>query len=176
MDWQKIIEQAIALFFPLIVVFVFIYYMLKAFFDQFEKQRKQEMAQRTSKTLLPLKFQAYERITLFLERIKPESMVIRVAQPGMTTFELQRALTESVREEYEHNLSQQIYVSSQAWAMVVGARQSMMQLITSTAAKYGADDLYVEYATELLNEFASAGNDPVTLALTYIQKEAKELM
>jgi len=176
MDWQKIIEQSIALLFPLIIVFLFIYYMLKAFFDQFEKQRKQELLNRISTETIPLKLQAYERLTLFLERIKPESMVIRVVQPGMTTMGLQRALTDAVREEFEHNLSQQIYISSEAWAMVVAARQSMIQLITTTAAQNKSDDLYIEYATDLLNEYASVNDDPVTLALTYLQREAKELL
>jgi hypothetical protein len=176
MDWQKIIEQSIALLFPLIIVFLFIYYMLKAFFDQFEKQRKQELLNRISTDTIPLKLQAYERLTLFLERIKPESMVIRVVQPGMTTMGLQRALTDAVREEFEHNLSQQIYVSSEAWSMVVAARQSMIQLITTTVAQNKSDDLYIEYATDLLNEYASVNDDPVTLALTYLQREAKELL
>jgi len=176
MDWQKIIEQSIALLFPLIIVFLFVYYMLKAFFDQFEKQRKQELLSRISSETIPLRLQAYERLSLFLERIKPESMVIRVAEAGMTTIGLQRALTEAVREEFEHNLSQQIYVSSEAWSMVVAARQSMMQLITTTAGQNKSDDLYVEYATDLLNEYASVNDDPVTLALSYLQKEAKELL
>jgi hypothetical protein len=79
---KKIIEQAIALLFSAYCSFVFLYYMLKAFFDQFEKQRKQEMAHRTSKRYCHLSFRHTMRITLFLERIlKPESMVIRVAQP-----------------------------------------------------------------------------------------------
>ena len=79
MDWQKIIEQSIAMLFPLIIVFVFVYYMLKSFFDQFEKQRQQELRVKFSEETLPLRLQAYERLTLFLERIKPESMIIRVA-------------------------------------------------------------------------------------------------
>jgi hypothetical protein len=176
MDWQKIIEQSIALLFPLLIVFIFIYYMLKAFFDQFEKQRKQELLNRISTETVPLRLQAYERLTLFLERIKPESIVIRVAQPGMTTRDLQRALTEAVREEFEHNLSQQIYISPEAWAMVVTARQSIIQLITNTAGQNKSEELYVEYATDLLNEFASVSDDPVTLALGFLQREARELM
>jgi hypothetical protein len=150
--------------------------MLKAFFDQFEKQRKQELLSRISSETIPLKLQAYERLSLFLERIKPESMIMRAAEAGMTTMGLQRALSDMVREEFEHNLSQQIYVSAEAWSMVVTARQSIIQLITITAGQNKSDDLYVEYATDLLNEYASSNNDPITLALSYLQKEAKELL
>jgi hypothetical protein len=176
MDFQKIIEQSIALLFPLLIIFFFIYYMLKAFFDQFEKQRKQELLVRFSKETLPLRLQAYERLALLLERIKPESMVMRVTRPGMTTLELEKILLENVREEFEHNLSQQIYVSPEAWYMVVSARQTMIQLITSTAEENNPDGLYVEYATDLLKEFATINDDTISNALKYLQKEAKEIM
>lgn len=176
MNWQKIIEQSIALLFPLIIVFLFVYYMLKSFFDQFEKQRKQELRVKFSEETLPLRLQAYERIILFLERVKPESMVMRIARPDMTTLDLQRALLQNIREEYEHNLSQQIYLSSEAWSMVVAARQSIIQLVSSSASDYKPDQPYMEYATDLLEEFASISDDPITLAIGFVQKEAKEMM
>lgn len=176
MNWQKIIEQSIALLFPLIIVFIFVYYMLKSFFDQFEKQRKQELRVKYSEETLPLRLQAYERIILFMERIKPESLVMRLAKPEMTTRDLQRALLQNIREEFEHNLSQQIYVSSEAWSMVVAARQSIIQLVSTTAEEEKPDAPYMEYATDLLEEFASISDDPITLAIQFVQNEAKEIM
>jgi hypothetical protein len=176
MDWTKIIEQSIALLFPLIIIFLFVYYMLKSFFDQFEKQQKQELRRKFSKESLPLRLQAYERITLLLERIKPESMIMRIVQPNTTTSELQRSLLENIRNEFEHNLSQQIYVSEEAWLMVVAARQSMIQLVGSIALNIDPNLPYMEYATDLLDEFASSNNDPISLAINFIQKEAKDIM
>ncbi len=176
MDWQKIVEQSIALLFPLIIVFFFIYYMLKAFFDQFEKQRKQEFRMKFSEESFPIRLQAYERLTMFLERIKPESMVMRIAKAGMSTVDLQKALLENIREEYEHNLSQQIYVSPQAWAHVNAAKQSIIQLVSTSAAEFKPDALFTNYATDLLEEFASISDDPITVALQFIQNEAREII
>lgn len=176
MNWQLIIEHTIALLFPLIVIFLFVYYMLKSFFDQFEKQRKQEIRVKFSEETLPLRLQAYERLVLFLERIKPESLVMRTAQNGMSTAALQRGMIENMREEFEHNLSQQIYVSAEAWAMLVAARQSMMQLISSMSDEHHADAPYMEYATDLLGEFAQSSDDPIRAAIMFIQQEARELM
>jgi hypothetical protein len=176
MNWHKIIEQTIALLFPLIIVFFFVYYMLKSFFDQFDKQRQQEIRLKNSGDTLPLKLQAYERIILFLERIRPESMVIRIAYPEMTTMELQRALLQNIRDEYEHNLSQQIYLSAEAWSMVVAARQSMIQLVSSMASELQPNQPYMEYATNLLDEYGSINDDPVTNAIAFVQSEAKEMM
>lgn len=176
MDWHKIIEQTIALLFPLIIVFLFVYYMLKSFFDQFDKQRQQEIRLKNSEDTLPLRLQAYERIILLLERIKPESMVIRLARPDMTTMELQRALLQNIRDEYEHNLSQQIYLSAEAWSMVVAARQSMIQLVGSMASEHQPNEPYMDYATSLLDEYGSISDDPVTNAIAFVQSEAKEMM
>lgn len=176
MDWQKIIEQSIALLFPLIAIFAFVYYMLKSFFDQFEQQRKQDLRVKFAEETLPLRLQAYERLTIFLERIKPESLVMRQAENEMTCLDLQKALLQNIRDEFEHNLSQQIYVSSESWSMVVAAKQSMIQLVSSVASEIKPDAPYMEYATDILDEFASVSDDPVTLALQFLQKEAKEIM
>lgn len=176
MDWQKIVEQSIALLFPLIIVFLFVYYMLKSFFDQFEKQRKQETRMKFSEETLPIRLQAYERVTLFLERMKPELMIMRLAQPNMNTVDLQQAILENIRSEYEHNLSQQIYLSSEAWAHVIAARQSMIQLVSTSASNEKPDAPYMEYATSLLEEYGSINDDPTSLAIKFLQEEVKEIL
>jgi hypothetical protein len=176
MNWQTIIEQSIAMLFPIALVFLFVYYMLKSFFDQFNRQRKQELRVKFNEETLPIRLQAYERIILFLERIKPESLVMRLAANNMKTIDLQRAMLENIREEYEHNLSQQIYLSHDAWKMVTAAKQSMVQLVSSTADEHNPDSPYMEYATDILDEYSSISDDPVSIAIQYIQKEAKELM
>ncbi len=176
MDWIKILEFSMSMLLPLAIIFLFVYYMLKAFFDQFEKNRKQEFRMKFSEQILPLRLQAYERLALLLERIRPESMILRLTQPGMTVFELQKALLHTIREEYEHNLSQQIYVSPTAWAMVNAARQSMLQLVSATANELKPDDQAGELATEILDEYASISDDPLTVALAFINNEAKEIL
>lgn len=176
MDWSLILQQITVAFVPLIVVFFFVYRMMKSFFEQFENQRKHDLRIRFSQEILPIKLQAYERIALLLERITPESMIMRVNQSGMTVLDLQKALLASIREEFEHNMSQQIYVSGQAWAMVTAARQSMVQLISETAAELKPSDSANELATDLLTEFASISDDPLTLAKSFIREEVKSVL
>lgn len=176
MDWQKILELSMSMLVPLAIVFLFVYYMLKAFFDQFEKNRRQEFRMKFSDQIMPVRLQAYERLTLLLERIRPESMIMRVTRPGMTVLDLQKVLLQTIRDEYEHNLSQQIYVSSTAWAMVNAARQSMLQLVSATANGLQPDEAAQELATDILDEYASISDDPLTVALNYINNEVKELL
>lgn len=176
MNWPTVFQQIIISFVPLLIVFVFIYQMMKSFFAQFDNQRKQELRLRFSQETLPIRLQAYERMALLLERITPESMIMRTMQPGMNVLDLQKALVNSIREEFEHNLSQQIYISSNAWALVTAARQSMIQLIGETAAELQSNDQANQLATDILTEFANSKNDPLTLAKALLREEVKEIL
>ena len=103
-------------------------------------------------------------------------MVLRLVVDNMTVIELQKALLQNIREEYEHNLSQQIYLSAEAWKMVVAARQSIIQLVSTTASEHQPNASYMEYATDLLDEFASSNDDPVSSAINFIEKEVKDIL
>ena len=115
-------------------------------------------------------------MALLLERITPESMIMRTMQPGMNVLDLQKALVNSIREEFEHNLSQQIYISANAWAMVTAARQSMIQLIGETASELNQSDNCSKLATDVLTEYANAKNDPLALAKALLREEVKEIL
>lgn len=176
MNWPTVFQQIIVSFVPLLIVFIFIYQMMKSFFAQFDNQRKQEIRLRFSQETLPIRLQAYERIALLLERVTPESMIMRTMQPGMNVLDLQKALVNSIREEFEHNLSQQIYISANTWAMVTAARQSMIQLIGETASELPSNDQASRLATEILTEFANSKNDPLSLAKALLREEVKEIL
>jgi len=86
---------------------------------------KQEMV----KQHLPLRLSAYERLVLFLERISPEQLLMRIPPQNLRAGEFRRALTAEIRAEYEHNLAQQIYVSPQGWQALVQAKEAILTLI-----------------------------------------------
>ncbi len=78
-----------------------------------QDKRRQEVTLQSTRIVTPIKLQAYERIILFLERISMESLLVRVSSPEITASQLQTSLLATVRSEFEHNLSQQIYMSPQ---------------------------------------------------------------
>ena len=92
---------------------------------------KKEHANKT----LPLRLQAYERLTLLLERIELSNLVVRVYKNGMNLKLLHAQLINNIRQEYEHNLSQQLYVSSQSWEAVVKAREEATNFINMAASQ-----------------------------------------
>ena len=93
---------------------------------------KMELKVQALKIIMPLKVQAYERFLLYLERVQLPQLVKRVYVPGMEkgTFHLQ--LLQNVREEFEHNLAQQLYVANSTWNAVVNAKEELVNQINTT--------------------------------------------
>jgi hypothetical protein len=83
--------------------------------------------------VMPLRLQAYERMALFLERIDPNQLVLRIHAPGLTVAEEQNLLMTAIRSEYEHNISQQIYISNETWKSITDAMDDVITIINTVA-------------------------------------------
>lgn len=153
---------------PSLLVFITVYYVLKQFLDNQYQLRLLDLRKEQQSQTLPLKLQAYERLSLFCERISPESLVLRLRTPGMTPNQLRYALLMAVHKEYEHNLSQQVYVSEQLWEIIRISKNEIIGLISSID---GGDDLdsFVGNLLKLADERMALS---LHKALTAIKKEA----
>lgn len=119
--------------------------------------RNQDTAVRPSsdpaQTLLQLKLLAYERVILFIERMKPDSLVPRTVNVRLTAREYQRLLLNEIRQEYEYNLSQQLYVSETIWSVVTDFKNNITTLINTSAAACGADEPAGKLAKKILEDY-----------------------
>jgi hypothetical protein len=161
---------------PSLVVFATTYYMVMKYFDSEEKKRKQQIFINNQNMIIPLRLQAYERMILFLERISPESLIIRVNKPGFTCQQLQSELLNAIRSEYEHNYSQQIYVSQGAWEMLKNARGRTIQLINMMAEKVQADSPSINLSRAILEIIVDQEKIPASDAINFIKKEFGQLL
>ena len=93
---------------------------------------KYELKVQALKIIMPLKVQAYERFLLYLERVQLPQLVKRVYTPGMEKGAFHLQLIQNVREEFEHNLAQQLYVSNSTWNAVVNAKEELVNQINTT--------------------------------------------
>ena len=159
---------------PSIVVLICSYLTIRQFNDREDVRLHAQLSASTVKTTTPIRLAAYERIVLFLERITPESIMRRVLQPNMTSKELLTALIITVRTEFEHNLSQQIYISSDAWVSVKQAKESMIQLYTAAAQRFENNAKASELAQTIIEMYASVEESPVTIAIEKIKQEISE--
>lgn len=157
---------------PAGAVFAAAYFLVKRFLDNDQKRREHELKKSTLGTITPLKIQAYERIVILLERINPNSLVIRVNKNGMSARQLHQELVASVKSEYEHNLSQQIYLSIGAWELVKTSKEEIIQLINISSSKVAPDANSSELAIMILNICSNLGKKlPSDVAIEYIKRE-----
>ena len=157
----------------------YIYYLLtKRYFDNQQKTQMLQMRidehREAVKLVTPIRLQAYERMALYLERISPESLVLRCYQPGMDTKLLQGVMTKTIRDEWEHNLSQQVYISSEAWTRIRHAKDEMMGIINSAAITIPEDADPTRLASAIFATIAT-GQLPTASAVEYLKQEMREL-
>lgn len=162
---------------PAGAVFAAAYFLVNRFLDNDQKRREHELKKSSQALVTPLKIQAYERIVIFLERINPNSLVIRVNKNGMSSRQLHNELVVAVKTEFEHNLSQQIYVSHATWELVKNAKEEVIQLINIASSKVSVDVPSNELAITILNATANLNKKlPNEIALDYLKKEISSVL
>ena len=121
---------------------------------------------------LPLRLQAYERMALFLERIDPNQLVLRIHTSGLTVAQEQNLLLTAIRSEFEHNLSQQIYLSDQVWAKVCDAKGDIEAIINTVAGDYDKNADSREFAETVLT--VSSQKPVVELAIQILKADMQK--
>jgi hypothetical protein len=161
---------------PALIVFLTAYFILKNMIASDQDRRRQELILQNGRTVMPIRLQAYERIILFLERISLESMLVRVSTPDMTSGQLHSALLSTIRSEFEHNLSQQIYMTQQAWEVVKNARSNMIKIINSEAEKMAANSTGMALSKRLLETVMELDKEPTRVAIDFIKAEVGRII
>jgi len=123
--------------------------------------------------VLPLRLQAYERMALFLERIEPNQLVMRIHSGGLTVAEEQNLLLTSIRSEFEHNLSQQIYISTPVWNKISDAKDDIIDIINAVAANFPSDSESFPFAEALLT--AAAEKPVVQQAMAVLKADLQNM-
>jgi hypothetical protein len=160
---------------PALVVFLTVYFVLKFYFDYKHKEGRQEILRKEQDIILPVRLQAYERMVLFLERISPVQAVFRVVEPDMSPAHLQAALVQAIREEFEHNIAQQIYISPEAWGLVRNAREETVRLINTAFISMNEKSTANDLAKTILENWSVMEKNPVQSAVDYLKNEVRQL-
>ncbi len=156
---------------PALIVAGAMYYLVQKHFERDYKMRLLELKQKNTEVVLPIRLQAYERVILLLERITPSNMLLRVSPSGQSASEYHRLLLSDIRNEFNHNMSQQLYMSEQAWQQVKHAKEGVVNLINNTYRELPENAKGTELAKRVLENILSSENDPTTAAISYIKQE-----
>jgi hypothetical protein len=158
---------------PALLVLAVVYVMQRKFFQQQESRQRYLLFKENQKNVTPIRFTAYERLVLFLERITPDSLLVRTQSEAYTAIQLHAALLTVIRAEYEHNVAQQIYVSAEAWEVVKNAKESVVQLINACAAQVDPQGPSIDLAKAILATYENSNAAPTMVAISFLKTELK---
>ena len=161
---------------PSIVMLVAVAYIVGGFFKNSEQRQKLKVIRGNQKMITPIRLQAYERLVLFLERISPESLLMRVDYMKINNKQLHSELLQTIRAEYEHNLSQQIYVSPDVWDHVKNAKNYTISLINNAAGEMGEREPAIELSRKILSMTMDLEQTPTQKAIDELKKEVQQML
>lgn len=170
---ENIAFYIVCLLFLLTLVVILV--ILRSYLKKEVTKLKFELAIDNRKELLPLKLQAIERLTLFLERISPESMVLREQASTTHNLNLQSSLLASVRKEYEHNQTMQVYVSAVTWERVKLAKEEIVRVINLCSSEVSPSNPSIELAKNIIERFPFSGASHLNRALDSLRNEVDEM-
>lgn len=161
---------------PALCVLLATWLVMRQFYKAEAEKRLWELKRHAQKVISPIRLRAYERLSLLLERTTPEHMLLELNLGEMTILQVQQHLIRTVRMEYEHNLSQQVYVSEQVWGMIQNAKEQTLAFVTTIAQQLPVDATALDYAKMLITAYTTNGDTPNELALQALKKEAQALL
>ena len=160
---------------PAIIVFLTAYFLFRDMLENSQKQREFEFRVKNRNKVTPVRLQAYERLALLLERISPQSLLMRVSVNDINAFDYHQQLLSHIRQEFEHNFSQQIYVSAILWETIRGARENLIGIINRSAEEVDNEAPALALSKKIIENYIDEDNQPVVVAMNELKKEVGKL-
>jgi len=175
-NWLIALLEIIKITVPALVVFFTVYYLMKTYLDKQYQLKVLEFRQNQGNTTIPARLQAYERMSLFCERIAIPSLMLRLREEGQTNALLRMAMLLTIQQEFEYNVTQQVYVSEQLWQIIKISRDNTVMDINGLYEQVDPTGPSKELAVMLLSRSESQSSNSLNTALLAIKKEASILM
>lgn len=172
---MEILAELLKIIVPAALVLYAMYLVVKSFLDKEFQQKALSIKTGDRQVLLPIRLQAFERIVLFLERITPNNLLLRLNDSRYSAREFQQVLVHEVREEYSHNLSQQVYMSDESWAGVRSAMEEVIALINQASEELPEDARSLDLSRAVLQKAIEQQKDPTGQALFRLKQEIRSI-
>jgi len=166
-----IVILSVGIFFALLAI----YYILKNDIQRFFNLKHVELNKESRAQILPLRLQAHERLIIFIDRINPANLLVRLHQQGIGIAALQAGILNEVRSEYQHNITQQLYVSSITWNVVHKLKDDTIAMINNAVQGLPADANGIELSKAILQHMATIDENPYDLSIELIKKDIQQL-
>jgi hypothetical protein len=160
---------------PTLIVAGLAYFFIKRAYENELKKQLLDLKHNSKQVITPIRLQAYERLALLLERMKPDNILLRNPGNNLTVTQYRTILLTAIRSEFDHNLSQQVYISSALWEETKKAKEEITKIINLAAGKVGTNALGADLATTILELYVGINPLPSDTALELLRCEIKEL-
>lgn len=173
---NKNLTDVLLYFVPALLVMGAMYLVIKKFLERDRNLRMMELKKDRNKDSLPLRLQAIERMVLFMERISPDNLLPRLHRSGISSGQLHSELLATIRAEFEHNMTQQVYLSDHTWATVKDAREEIVKLINMALTEVGQQATGVHLSSKIFDLMIREDNLPHHRAIGELKNEARQLI
>ena len=160
---------------PSLVMFVALYFVMNRFLETEHRKQLMMLRKENNTVTTPLRLQAYERLVLFLERISMDKLVLRVSKSGMSAKMLKSELLITIQQEFEHNLTQQLYISNSSWENVTQAKDESLKIVRIAASKVSPDANAVQLGQKIFEIMVNLEKSPAQIAILILKKEIRQL-
>lgn len=158
-----------------LLLFAVVYSFMKSDIQKYFVLKSHEETKQERMHLLPLRLQAHERLIVFVERLNPAQLFVRLYQPGMSAVVLQALILNEIRSEYQHNVTQQLYISTTNWNVVRKLKDDTIAMINNAVSGMQAEASGVELSKIVLGHLSSIEENPYDLTLELIKKDIQQL-
>lgn len=172
---MDIVYDLLKITIPAALVLYLSYLLVRAFLQKQLDEIAYTVKQKNQEVVVPIRLQAYERVVLLLERITPSNLLSRLGSSELSGEEFQQVLVHEIRNEFNHNLSQQVYMSDTSWTYVSTAVEHTISLINSSAGQLSKESKGIDLARLILEQSAAEGMDSPQQAIKFIKEEIQTI-
>ena len=172
---MDIVLQLALIIIPAGAVLLTTIYFLRRETSKEIQSMKTELKKSRQDFFLPSRVEAYQRAVLLMERIHPNSLVMRLHNPGLPAKALQAKFLDSIREEYDHNVAQQLFISPQAWQMVKNSKEETIKIINIAGNQMEVTSTGMDLSAKIFEVVAEIGELPTEITIEYLKQELQEL-
>lgn len=172
---MDLVTDLVKIIVPAALVLYGMFIAVQAILNKQLEEKKVEVRSKAMDIVLPLKLQAYERLLLFLERISPNQLLIRVQPASLQVADFLQSLMSDIREEYNHNIAQQLYVSHDSWENLTASKDNLVALIQQAATEVPLDAPAIELSKKIMEKTVRLDESITSTAIKMLKEEAQEL-
>ncbi|HSZ71289.1 MAG TPA: hypothetical protein VK750_01350 [Cytophagaceae bacterium] len=172
---EQLLGDLLKIVIPAGMILYAMYLVVKSFLSKDFERRLVDLKVKNTEIVLPIRLQAYERMSLFLERISLSHLIVRVNDPSYNVAQFQQILLAEIRNEFQHNLSQQVYMSDQTWILIKKAMEDIVSTINLAGSVLPSDARGIELARKVFEIQSDRSEDPTAPALKFLKDEIRKV-